>query len=263
VEELARRAAIAIDNERLYRESQDASRLKDQFLATISHELRTPLTVIAGWTAVLQKNDVDRKNIERALDAIQRNVTLQNSLVDDLLDVSRIVTGKMRLDVKPVDLCALIESSVENMKDAAAAKAISIAFVTEGIIEPVVCDPHRIQQVLWNLLSNAIKFTPPNGSIQVVIRSNQTNDAEIIVSDTGVGITSEFLPFVFDRFRQYDGSTTRKVAGLGLGLSIVKHLVELHGGTVHAESAGPGQGATFRVVLPRSARHLVALPSQP
>ena len=263
VEELARRAAIAIDNERLYRESQEASRLKDQFVATISHELRTPLTVIAGWTAVLQKHEVDQKTIERALAAIQRNVTLQTSLVDDLLDVSRIVSGKMRLDVKPVDLCALVESSVENMKDAAAAKAINIAFLTEGTIEPIACDPDRIQQVLWNLLSNSIKFTPPDGSIQVVIRSNQANEAEIIISDTGVGIVSEFLPFVFDRFRQFDGSTTRKAAGLGLGLSIVKHLVELHGGMVHAESAGKGQGASFRVVLPRSARRVAALSSQP
>jgi signal transduction histidine kinase len=253
VEELARRAAIAIDNERLYRESQAASRLKDQFLATVSHELRTPLTTIVGWTAILQKNAVDQNTYQKALASIQRNVRLQQSMVDDLLDVSRIVTGKMRLDMRPVDLWFLVQLSVDNMQSAADAKGMKIDFVPEGTTLPIVCDPDRIQQVLWNLLSNAIKFTPTNGCITVSVRQNPPNHVEIVVTDTGIGIPSEFLPFVFDRFRQYDGSSTRSTAGLGLGLSIVKHLVELHGGTVHAESAGLGLGSTLRVVLPRNA----------
>jgi signal transduction histidine kinase len=252
VHELARRASIAIDNERLYRESQEASRLKDQFLATISHELRTPLTSIAGWVAILQRK-IDEKILEQAVDSIQRNVRLQTSLVEDLLDVSRIITGKLRLDPKVVDLQPLVASSVDNMRSMTDAKSIKVAFIAEGQTGPILCDPNRIQQVFWNLLSNAIKFTPAKGNIKVVVRRNQANGAEIIVSDTGIGIAPEFLPFVFDRFRQFDGSTTRNVAGLGLGLSIVKHLVELHGGTVHAESAGVGQGSTFRVILPSAA----------
>ena len=253
VHELARRASIAIDNERLYRESQEASRLKDQFLATISHELRTPLTSIAGWAAILQRKNIDEKTLGQAVDSIQRNVRLQTSLVEDLLDVSRIITGKLRLDPKVVDLQPLVASSVDNMRSMTAAKSIKIAFIAEGQTGPILCDPNRIQQVFWNLLSNAIKFTPAKGNIKVVVRRNQANGAEIIVSDTGIGIAPEFLPFVFDRFRQFDGSTTRNVAGLGLGLSIVKHLVELHGGTVQAESAGVGQGSTFRVILPSAA----------
>jgi len=253
VHELARRASIAIDNERLYRESQEASRLKDQFLATISHELRTPLTSIAGWAAILQRKNIDEKILVQALDGIQRNVRLQTSLVEDLLDVSRIITGKLRLDPKVVDLHTLVASSVDNMRSMTDAKSIKVAFIAEGHTGPILCDPNRIQQIFWNLLSNAIKFTPANGNIKVVVRRNQANGAEIIVSDTGIGIAPEFLPFVFDRFRQFDGSTTRNVAGLGLGLSIVKHLVELHGGTVHAESAGVGQGSTFRVILPSAA----------
>jgi len=253
VHELARRASIAIDNERLYRESQEASRLKDQFLATISHELRTPLTSIAGWAAILQRKNIDEKILVQALDGIQRNVRLQTSLVEDLLDVSRIITGKLRLDPKVVDLQTLVASSVDNVRSMTDAKSIKVAFIAEGHTGPILCDPNRIQQIFWNLLSNAIKFTPANGNIKVVVRRNQANGAEIIVSDTGIGIAPEFLPFVFDRFRQFDGSTTRNVAGLGLGLSIVKHLVELHGGTVHAESAGVGQGSTFRVILPSAA----------
>ena len=174
-------------------------------------------------------------------------------MVDDLLDVSRIVTGKMRVDMRPVDLWFLVQASVDNMQSAAEAKGMKIDFVQEGTTLPIVCDPDRIQQVLWNLLSNAIKFTPTNGCITVTVRQNSANHVEIVVTDTGIGIPSEFLPFVFDRFRQYDGSSTRYTAGLGLGLSIVKHLVELHGGTVHAESAGLGLGSTLRVVLPRNA----------
>ena len=253
VEELARRAAIAIDNERLYRESQEAGRLKDQFLATVSHELRTPLTTIVGWTAILQKNKVDPATFDKALASIQRNVRLQQSMVDDLLDVSRIVTGKMRLDMRPVDLWFLIQVSVDNLQSAAEAKGMKIEFAPEATPLPVICDPDRIQQVLWNLLSNAIKFTPSSGRIRVSVGSTPPHHVEIAVADTGIGIPSEFLPFVFDRFRQYDGSSTRNATGLGLGLSIVKHLVELHGGTVHVESAGLGLGSTLRVVLPRNA----------
>jgi signal transduction histidine kinase len=258
VEELARRAAIAIDNERLYRESQEASRLKDQFLATVSHELRTPLTTIVGWAAILQKNEVDQQTFAKALASIQRNVRLQQSMVDDLLDVSRIVTGKMRLDMRPVDLWFIVQSAVENMQSAAEAKCIKIECVSDGTSLPIVCDPDRVQQVLWNLLSNAIKFTPANGSVTVTVRPAANNQVEITVTDTGIGVPSAFLPYVFDRFRQYDGSSTRNASGLGLGLSIVKHLVELHGGTVHAESAGSGLGTTLRVVLPRNAGRTVS-----
>jgi signal transduction histidine kinase len=261
VEELARRAAIAIDNERLYRESQEASRLKDQFLATVSHELRTPLTTIVGWAAILQKNEVDPKTFEKALASIQRNVRLQQSMVDDLLDVSRIVTGKMRLDMRPVDLWFLVQTAVENMQSAAEAKGIKIEIVPEGTSLPIVCDPDRIQQVLWNLLTNAIKFTPADGGITVTVEPSASNQVEITVTDTGIGVPSEFLPFVFDRFRQYDGSSTRNASGLGLGLSIVKHLVELHGGTVQAESAGAGLGTTLRVVLPRNAGRAASAPT--
>jgi signal transduction histidine kinase len=167
VEELARRAAIAIDNERLYRESQEAGRLKDQFLATVSHELRTPLTTIVGWTSILQKNEVDSETFDKALASIQRNVRLQQSMVDDLLDVSRIVTGKMRLDMRPVDLWFLIQVSVDNMQSSAEAKGMKIEFASEPTPLPIICDPDRIQQVLWNLLSNAIKFTPSRGRIKV------------------------------------------------------------------------------------------------
>jgi PAS domain S-box-containing protein len=258
VDELARRASVAIDNERLYRESQEAGRIKDQFLATMSHELRTPLTAIAGWSAILQRKNISPKTFEQALEGIQRNVKQQTSLVEDLLDVSRIVTGKLRLEIRSADLQALVGLTLDNMQSMADAKSINVDFLTEGQLGTIACDPDRIQQVLWNLMSNAIKFTPADGSIKVTVRSNSSNAIEIIVSDTGIGITREFLPFVFERFRQFDGSTRRSVAGLGLGLSIVKHLVELHGGSVHAESMGLGHGSTFRVLLPAAAATRVA-----
>jgi signal transduction histidine kinase len=224
----------------------------------MSHELRTPLTAIAGWSAILQRKNISAKTFEQALEGIQRNVKLQTSLVEDLLDVSRIVTGKLRLEIKSADLQALVGLTLDNMQSMADAKSINVDFVTEGQLRTITCDPDRIQQVLWNLMSNAIKFTPENGSIKVAVRSTPANAVEIIVADSGIGITREFLPFVFERFRQFDGSTTRSVAGLGLGLSIVKHLVELHGGSVHAESMGLGQGSTFRVLLPAAAPARVA-----
>ena len=251
VQDLAQRAAIAIDNERLYRELQHASRLKDDFLATLSHELRTPLTAIAGWAAVLKRATIEPKTFEQAVEAIHRNVALQAGLVDDLLDVSRIISGKMRLEVERLDLGAHISSWVETMRSAANAKSIQLELTVEETVGPIVCDPARIQQVVWNLLSNAIKFTPQGGKVQVIARTNEFQDTEIVVTDSGIGIASDFLPFVFDRFRQFDGSNTRRTAGLGLGLSIVRHLVELHGGTVSAQSSGSNQGATFRVVLPQ------------
>jgi signal transduction histidine kinase len=251
VQDLAQRAAIAIDNERLYRELHQANRLKDDFLATLSHELRTPLTAIAGWAAVLKRTTIDRKTFDQAVETIHRNVALQASLVDDLLDVSRIISGKMRLEVETVDLGAHISSWVETTRSAANAKSIQLELTVEDNVGSLICDPARIQQVVWNLLSNAIKFTPKGGKVQVVARTNEFRGSEIIVTDTGIGIVPEFLPFVFDRFRQFDGSNTRRTAGLGLGLSIVRHLVELHGGTVSAESCGPNRGARFRVVLPQ------------
>ncbi len=252
VQELARRASIAIDNERLYRESQEANRLRDQFLATISHELRTPLTAIAGWAAVLRKMEVSPETFRKALESIERNVKLQTSLIDDLLDGSRIVTGKMRLNLEAADLVAILKTVVDNMQVSAEMKAIDLVGDFRLSHAVANCDPDRVEQIFWNLLTNAIKFTPMNGRITVSIEAKDADAAEVIVTDTGVGIADDFLPHVFEQFRQYDGSSTRRTAGLGLGLSIVKHLVELHGGTVRAESPGMGCGATFSVVLPTS-----------
>ncbi len=250
LQELARRAAIAIDNERLYRESQEATRLRDEFLATISHELRTPLTAIAGWAAVLRRMKVSPDIFRKALESIERNVKLQTSLIDDLLDGSRIVTGKMRLSLGTADLVGLIRNVIENMQVSAELKAINLVSDFKVTNAVVTCDPDRIQQIFWNLVSNAIKFTPMNGHITVTVDTTADNATQVTVSDTGVGISADFLPYVFEQFRQYDGSSTRRTAGLGLGLSIAKHLVALHGGEIRAESPGIGQGATFRVVLP-------------
>ncbi|HLX63732.1 MAG TPA: response regulator [Planctomycetota bacterium] len=248
-EDLGRRAAVAIDNARLYKEAQLANRMKDDFLAVLSHELRTPLTPILGWTRMLQDNNMEAKERKHAIDIIERNAKTQAKLIEDLLDVSRIITGKLRLNIAPVNLGALISASIESLRPAAAAKRIKVApnVSSENMILPG--DAERLQQVLWNLLSNAIKFTPEEGCIGVhAFRSGGKIVVE--VSDTGRGIDSKFLPFVFDRFRQADSSTTRAYGGLGIGLAIVRHLVELHGGTVHADSPGPEKGSTFTVTLP-------------
>jgi signal transduction histidine kinase/ActR/RegA family two-component response regulator len=251
-EDLGRRAAVAIENARLYRDAQESSRLKDEFLATVSHELRTPLTAVMGWAHMLRTNQLDERSAAHALETIERNARAQAQLIDDLLDVSRVITGKLRLDVRPVDSGSFVESAIEAVRPAAEAKGIRIQEAFDEGVAPVAGDPVRLQQVVWNLLANAIKFTPRGGVVRVSLRRVDSH-VEILVSDNGVGIGPEFLPHVFERFRQADMSTTRHHGGLGLGLSIVRHLVELHGGTVEAESAGEGRGATFVVRLPVAA----------
>lgn len=230
-------------------EAQQANRLKDEFLATLSHELRTPLNSILGWSQMLRNNNLDEVAVKRAIETIERNARAQNQLIDDLLDVSRIITGKLRLDMRAVDLSSVIMSAIDAARPAADAKNIRLQTLLDPQAGQISGDPDRLQQVVWNLLSNAIKFTRKGGRVQV--RLERVNSrVEIVVSDTGIGIEAEFLPFVFERFRQSDGSTTRRHGGLGLGLAIVRQLVELHGGTVSVESAGEGKGATFTVSLP-------------
>jgi PAS domain S-box-containing protein len=229
--------------------AEEASRLKDEFLATISHELRTPLTAILGWAHMLRTGQFAEGSTTKALETIERNARAQAQLIEDLLDVSRIITGKLRLDVRRVEPTSFVDSAVEALRPAAEAKGVRVQKVLDTGIVSVSGDPARLQQVVWNLLSNAVKFTPKGGRVQVRVERVNSH-IEIIVSDTGVGIEPEFLPHVFDRFRQADGSTTKQYGGLGLGLSIVRHLVEMHGGTVRAESEGAGRGSTFTVMLP-------------
>ncbi|MDT7605234.1 MAG: hypothetical protein QOF61_3231 [Acidobacteriota bacterium] len=230
-------------------EAEAASRLKDEFLATVSHELRTPLTAVLGWTHLLRVGQLDKKHAARAVETIERNARSQVQLIDDLLDVSRIITGKLRLDVRPLDPAAPVESAVEAVLPAADSKGIHILKVLDAGVSSISGDPARLQQIVWNLLSNAIKFTPRGGRVEVRLARVESH-VEISVSDNGEGISPEFLPYVFDRFRQADGTTTRRFGGLGLGLAIVRHLVELHGGTVEVRSGGEGGGSTFTVKLP-------------
>ena len=237
------------ESEQARREAEEASRLKDEFLATVSHELRTPLTAILGWAHMLRTGQLAGRDALAAYETIERNARAQSQLIDDLLDVSRIITGKLRIDVRPVDPNSFIEAAVEAVRPGAEAKGVRLHKDTEACAAWVAGDPVRLQQVVWNLLSNALKFTPRGGSVEVTLSGDGTH-VEIAVSDTGAGIEPDFLPHVFDRFRQADGRITRQHGGLGLGLSIVRHLVELHGGSVRAESAGDGLGATFTVSLP-------------
>ena len=239
----------ATENERLYRQAEESSRLKDEFLATISHELRTPLSAILGWARMLRMGQLAPEDAVKALETIERNARAQAQLIDDLLDVSRIITGKLRMDVQPADPNTFIDAAVEAVRPAADAKGVRVQKIIDTGPIAIPGDPVRLQQVVWNLLSNAIKFTPRGGRVQ--IRSQRVNShLEIIVSDTGQGIPADFLPHVFDRFRQADQKTSRQHGGMGLGLAIVRHLVELHGGTVRANSEGEGYGSTFTVMLP-------------
>ena len=253
----AKRARIeaeraAAENENLYRKAEDSSRLKDEFLATISHELRTPLTSILGWSRMLRSHQLSDEDYAKALETIERNAQSQAQLIDDLLDVSRIITGKLRMDVRPSDPNEFIEAAIEALKPAAVAKGVRIQKIIDTGLVSVPGEPVRLQQVVWNLLSNAIKFTSRGG--RVLVRLERVNShIEIVISDTGQGISADFLPFVFDRFRQADQRTNRQHGGMGLGLAIVRHLVELHGGSVKAESAGEGQGSSFTVQLPVAA----------
>ena len=231
-------------------EAEAASRLKDEFLATVSHELRTPLTAILGWAHLMRTGRLEEEATARALETIERNARSQSQLIEDLLDVSRIVSGKIRLDVRPVDPVSFIDLAVEALRPAAEAKGVTLRKVNDAGASTVNGDPARLQQVVWNLLSNAVKFTEGGGLVQVRL-ARAGEDVEIAVSDTGPGIAPEFLPHVFERFRQADQKTTRQHGGLGLGLAIVRHLVELHGGAVRADSPGEeGRGATFTVRLP-------------
>jgi signal transduction histidine kinase len=241
--------------------AEEANRAKDEFLATVSHELRTPLNAMMGWAQLLQVNGSDSEKRRHGLETILRNARLQAHLIEDLLDVSRIITGQMRLDIRRVDLVPAIEAAIESVQPAAEARQIRIQKLLDPLAGPVAGDPARIQQVVWNLLSNAVKFTPKGGRVEVRLERVNSH-VEIIVADNGMGISPEFLPHVFDRFRQLDSSSTRKHGGLGLGLSIVRHLVELHGGTVRVKSRGEGQGTTFIIDLPLSVAHLAPEPGE-
>jgi signal transduction histidine kinase/ActR/RegA family two-component response regulator len=236
-------------NERLYREAQESGRIKEEFLATISHELRTPLNAILGWSRILRSGKLNEADMAKAVATIERNARAQAQLIDDLLDVSRIITGKLRMDVRPIDPNGFIEAAIDAVNPAAEAKGIRLQKIMDTGDVSVPGDPTRLQQVIWNLMSNAIKFTPRGGHVQVRMERVDSH-LQIIVADDGQGIPKEFLPHVFERFRQVDQSTTRQHGGLGLGLALVRHLVELHGGSVAAASPGPGQGSTFTVVLP-------------
>ena len=235
-------------------EAEAANRAKDEFLATVSHELRTPLNAILGWGRMLGSGKLDQAGMLRGLETIERNAKLQAQLIDDLLDMSRIISGKLRLTVGPVDLHPVIEAAVEAMRPAADAKEIRLQVVLDSDVGLISGDPDRLQQVFWNLISNAVKFTPKHGRVQIRLQRVNSH-VEVAVSDTGQGISKDFLPYVFDRFRQADSAITRLHGGLGLGLAIVRHLIELHGGLTEARSPGEGQGATFTVRLPIMISH--------
>lgn len=248
--------AIAIERAELVHSLQQqaeqlrsANRLKDEFLAVLSHELRTPLNPILGWSKLLKAGNLDAAKTAKALDVIERNAQLQTQLIADLLDVSRILQGKLAMSAEPVDVCVAAQAAIETMRLAAEAKSIQLVSIFPGTVVQVSGDAGRLQQVIWNLLTNAVKFTPPGGRVKLRISASETH-AQLQVIDTGAGIVAEFLPFVFDRFRQADYSTTRKFGGLGLGLAIVRQIVELHGGTVSADSAGENQGAMFTIEIP-------------
>lgn len=248
-EDLAYRAALAIDNAKAYKEAQFANQLKDDFLATFSHELRTPLNAILGYSRMLQAGTIAPQKQPRALKTIERNATTLSQLVEDVLDVSRIISGKLRLNIQPADLPAVVKQAVETVRPAADAKQIRIETIVDPGAAPVSGDPDRLQQIVWNLVANAVKFTPKKGRVQVRLERVNSH-VEITVSDTGIGIKADFLPHIFERFRQAESGASREHSGLGLGLGIARHLVELHGGTIHATSAGEGKGAIFQVRLP-------------
>jgi len=251
-EELASRASLSIDSARVIADTQESNRLKEEFLATLSHELRTPLTAILGYARLLLGGKLDENAGRQAIQSIHRNAQLQNQLISDLLDISRIVTGKLHLEMRRVALNDVVETTLDSAKLDAEAKAQTLHFCQDPLDPIIMGDPDRLQQVVGNLLSNAIKFTPAGGRVEVRVRSDAAL-VEISVTDNGAGVNPEFLPHVFDKFRQADISDTRQNRGLGLGLAIVRHLVEKHAGSVEAESRGIGQGATFTVRLPMQA----------
>jgi signal transduction histidine kinase len=255
--QLADHAAIALRNAQLLareqqarEEAEAANRMKDEFLAMLSHELRTPLNAVLGWAVTLRTARLEGDTAAHALEVIERNARAQSQLIEDLLDISRIATGKLRLDVRLVDLVPVVEAALDAVRPAARAKSIDLASKLDPSAGPVYGDPDRLQQVVWNLLINAIKFTGAGGTIDVSLVRDGDN-VQIAIADTGQGIAPDLLPFVFDRFRQADSSSTRSQGGLGIGLALVKNLTELHGGTADVESPGVGRGATFRIRLPQ------------
>ncbi|MEH2240525.1 hybrid sensor histidine kinase/response regulator [Nostoc sp.] len=248
-EELAQRAAFAIENAQLYREAQEANRFKDEFLAIVSHELRTPLNSMLGWVQIIRNRKLDETITIKALATIERNAKLQRQLIEDILDISRIVQGKIRLNTRKVDLGLIINAAIEAVHPTSEIKAMQVESNLDPSVGEVIGDADRLQQIVWNLLTNAVKFTPSGGRVEVHLKQVNSN-AQITVSDTGKGISADFLPYIFERFRQADSTTTRVDNGLGLGLAIVRHLVEMHSGTVYAFSEGEGRGATFTVLLP-------------
>ena len=248
--EAEERLRVSLAREQIARaEAETANRMKDEFLATVSHELRTPLNAIIGWSHLLRSGRIDEATASRAVETIERNARAQAQLIEDILDVSRVITGKLRLNTGPVDVAAVINAAIDSVQLAADSKSIQLAVTLDPSARRVSGDASRLQQVVWNLLSNAIKFTPSGGRVEVRLE-HAPSCAQISVTDSGPGITPDFLPFIFDRFRQADGTSTRSHGGLGLGLAIVRHLVELHGGTVHADSRGEGLGTTFTIRLP-------------
>ena len=248
-QDVAFRAALAVDNARAYNDAQVANRLKDEFLATLSHELRTPLNAILGYSRMLQSGMLTPDKHAHALHTVERNATSLTQIVEDVLDVSRIISGKIRLNIQSVDLPAVVSDAIATVMPAADAKQIRVQTILDPRAAPISGDPDRMQQIVWNLVSNAVKFTPKHGTVQVRLERVNSH-VEIVVSDTGAGIPPDFLPHIFERFRQADSGTTREHGGIGLGLAIVRHLVELHGGTIHAVSGGHEKGSTFRVRLP-------------
>jgi PAS domain S-box-containing protein len=243
------RTALAVDNARAYEQLQAANQLKDEFLATLSHELRTPLNAILGYSRMLRSGALREDRRGQALETVERNATLLTQMVEDVLDVSRIAAGKIRLHIQPVDLGSVLRDAMATVTPAADAKGVRLDSILEPQLGPVSGDPDRLQQVVWNLLSNAVKFTPRGGRVQMRLQ-HVNSHVEISVSDTGMGIREDFLPHLFERFRQGDSTTTRAHGGLGLGLAIARRIVELHGGRIQAFSPGDGQGSTFRVELP-------------
>ncbi|MEA5495843.1 ATP-binding response regulator [Limnoraphis robusta] len=231
-------------------EAEAANRVKDEFLAVLSHELRTPLNSILGWITLIQRGKLNKVTFDQALEVIERNASLQTQLIEDLLDISRISRGKLSLSIDSVNLIELMQTTAETLRPAADAKSISMELFLDSSVGIITGDANRLQQIFWNLFSNAIKFTPPNGSVTVRLKKTEDSYAKIQVIDSGIGIEPNFLPYVFEYFRQADASTTRSQGGLGLGLAISRHLVELHGGTIDVESQGKGKGTTFTVMLP-------------
>jgi signal transduction histidine kinase/ActR/RegA family two-component response regulator len=242
-------ASVALENSRMYMSVQEASRIKDDFLASLSHELRTPLNAILGYARMLRSGILGPDKKDKAIETIERNATSLTQIVEDVLDISRIVSGKIRLNVQPVDFPHIVRSAVEGIALAADARGVRVETMLDPDAAPVSGDPERLQQVLWNLLSNAVKFTNRGGRVQVRLQRVNSH-LEVAVSDTGIGIAPEFLPHVFERFRQADAGIARERGGLGLGLAIARQLVEMHGGTIDASSGGVNQGATFRVKIP-------------